>query len=127
LPYYGLSTNYGLGLSRAGRDADTSPGRGLLYRTHTRDTVPDGEVDVRRGQHVHATDGDIGLVQGLVVDPRDHRMTHVLLQEGHLWGRKEVAIPISAVTQVGDAGIWLSITRQQVQDLPPVAIDHPGG
>jgi hypothetical protein len=24
-------------------------------------------------------------------------VTHVLLQEGHLWGRKEVAIPITAV------------------------------
>ena len=41
-------------------------------------------------------------------------------------GRKEVAIPISAVTQVDD-GIRLSITRQQVRDLPPVDIDHPGG
>ena len=53
-------------------------------------------------------------------------MTHVLLQEGHLWGRKEVAIPISAVTQVDD-GIRLSVTKQQVQDLPPVDIEHPGG
>ena len=48
----------------------------------------------------------------------------MLLQEGHLWGRKEVAIPIGAVTGVGD-GIRLSITRQQVRDLPPVDIDHP--
>jgi hypothetical protein len=50
-------------------------------------------------------------------------VTHVLLQEGHLWGRKEVAIPISAVTEVED-GIRLSITKQQVEDLPPVDIDH---
>jgi len=27
---------------------------------------------------------------------------HVLLQEGHVWGRREVAIPISAVTGVED-------------------------
>jgi hypothetical protein len=52
-------------------------------------------------------------------------VTHVLLQEGHLWGRKEVAIPIGAVTRVGDDGIELSITRQDVEDLPPVDIDHP--
>ena len=57
---------------------------------------------VRRGEHVHATDGHIGKVQGLVIDPKSHRVTHVLLQEGHLWGRKEVAIPISAVRGVGD-------------------------
>ena len=47
-------------------------------------------------------------------------MTHVLLQEGHLWGRKKVAIPISAVTGV-DAGIRLNLTKQQVAELPPVA------
>ena len=52
-------------------------------------------------------------------------MTHVLLQEGHLWGRKDVAIPISAVTGVQD-GIRLSITKQQAENLPPVDIDHPG-
>ncbi len=92
----------------------------------TYDTVPLGEVAVRRGEHVHATDGDIGQVQGLVIDPRDHHVTHVLLQEGHLWGRKEVAIPISAVAGVDD-GIRLNITKQEVQDLPPVDIDHPNG
>jgi sporulation protein YlmC with PRC-barrel domain len=89
----------------------------------TYDRVPVGEVAVRRGERVHATDGPIGLVQGLVIDPADQHVTHVLLQEGHLWGRKEVAIPISAVTRVDD-GIRLNITKQDVQDLPPVAIDQ---
>jgi hypothetical protein len=50
----------------------------------------------------------------------------VLLQEGHLWGSKEVAIPISAVIRVDD-GIRLSISKQQVQDLPPVDVDHLNG
>ena len=36
----------------------------------TYDTVPLDEVEVRRGEHVHATDGDIGRVQGLVIDRR---------------------------------------------------------
>ena len=56
----------------------------------------------------------------------NHHVTHVLLQEGHLWGRKEVAIPISAVASTGD-GIQLTVTKQEVQDLPPVDIDDPGG
>jgi sporulation protein YlmC with PRC-barrel domain len=90
------------------------------------DKVPLGEVAVRRGEQVHATDGDIGRVEGLVIDPSDHHVTHVLLQEGHLWGRKEVAIPISAVTRV-DSGIRLSITKQEVQDLPRVEVDRPNG
>ena len=95
-----------------------------ISETVTFDTVPLGEVEVRRGEPVHATDGHIGHVEGLVIDPGNHHVTHVLLQEGHLWGRKEVAIPISAVTSVED-GIQLSIAKADVQDLPPVNIDHP--
>ena len=82
------------------------------------DVVPLGETDVERGEPVHAVDGEIGRVEGLLVDPDDHRVTHVLLQEGHLWGRKKVSIPVSAVTGV-ENGIQLSLTRKQVEDLPP--------
>ncbi len=111
MPYYSM----GMGM-----------GGNYVPQTVTYDTVPLDEVEVRRGEHVHATDGHIGKVQGLVIDPGSHRVTHVLLQEGHLWGRKEVAIPIGAVTGVDD-GIRLNITKQQVQDLPPVDIRHPNG
>src|SRR5262245_45370179 len=49
---------------------------GGVSETVTFDTVPLGEVAVRRGERVHATDGDIGLVEGLVIDPRSHHVTH---------------------------------------------------
>jgi sporulation protein YlmC with PRC-barrel domain len=81
------------------------------------DVVPLGEADVDRGEPVHALDGEIGRVQGFLVDPNDHRVTHVLLEEGHLWGRKKVSIPVSAVTGV-ENGIQLSLTKKQVEDLP---------
>ena len=93
-------------------------------RAVLRDAVPSGEIQLRPGDSVHATDGHIGRVHGFLVDPDDHRVSHVLLEEGHLWGRKEVAIPLSAVTGVED-GIRLNITKQQVGNLPPVDIDHP--
>lgn len=92
----------------------------------TSDTIPIGEVEVKRGEQVHASDGHIGQVEGLVIDPGSHRVTHVLLQEGHLWGRKDVAIPIVAVTEAADH-IEVSLSKQQVQDLPPVDIDRPQG
>jgi len=98
---------------------EPSPPREVLY-----DSVPLGEVETYRGETVCATDGEIGQVEGLVVEPGGHHVTHVLLQEGHMLGRKEVAIPIRAVTKLGGL-IELSITKQQVKDLPPVDIDHP--
>ena len=68
---------------------------------------------------MHAVDGQIGQVEGFMVNPADDKVTHILLEEGHLWGRKQVAIPISAVASVEDR-IRLNITKRQVEDLPPV-------
>ncbi len=111
MPYYGA----GMGMAGA-----------YVPLTVTYDAVPLDEVEVCRGEYVYATDGHIGKVQGLVIDSDSRHVTHVLLQEGHLWGRKEVAIPIGAVTGVDD-GIRLNLTKQQVQDLPPADIHHPNG
>jgi sporulation protein YlmC with PRC-barrel domain len=91
----------------------------------TVDYVPPGAIEVHRELTVCATDGDIGQVQGLVVEPGGHQVTHVLLQQGRMRGRKEVAIPIGAVTKIGTLLIHLSLTKHQVKDLPPVDIDHP--
>ena len=117
-PYYGLGMGVGTDSMGLG-NMDDGP------QMITLDRVPVGEVGVRRGDHVHATDGSIGRVQGLVVDPADHLVTHVLLEEGHLWDRKEIAIPIGAVTSVAD-GVRLGLTKNEVEALPPVDLDHTG-
>jgi hypothetical protein len=51
------------------------------------------------------------------MDPGSRQVTHVLLREGRVFGRKVVAIPISAVTRINENGIQLGITKQQVKDL----------
>jgi sporulation protein YlmC with PRC-barrel domain len=107
-----------------GAGVGTAPGGSPMGISHparytVEDVVPVGEAEVSPGDHVHALDGEIGEVQGFLVDPDDHQVTHVLLKEGHLWGRKEVAIPVSAVTATAE-GIRLNITKQQVEDLPSV-------
>jgi sporulation protein YlmC with PRC-barrel domain len=91
----------------------------------TVDSVPFGQVDIRRELTVCATDGEIGQVQGLVVEPGGRQVTHVLLQEGRMLGRKEVAVPIGAVTKIGTLQINLSLSKHQVKDLPSVDTDHP--
>jgi hypothetical protein len=96
----------------------------------TVDIVPDqlpGEAEVPHGQHAHATDGDIGHVQGIAVDPATGRVTSVLLRTGRLWSRKAVLVPRSAVAEVDAAGFHLNITAQQVHDLPPADIGLPAG
>lgn len=119
------SGNMGYAPVGAGGELFNVGAQPVQRRVVIEDVVPQGEIEVSPGDPVYAVDGEIGRVRGCLADSGDDRVTHVLLKEGHLWGRKEVAIPISAVTGVQD-GIQLSITKQQVEDLPPVDIDHLG-
>ena len=107
-PYYGLGTPLG-----------------HHHEAMFIDRVPLGEVQIRRGDHVHARDGWIGAVQGLVVDPADHHVTHVILQEGHVWGRKQVAIPIGAADR-GVGELRVDLTKDEIEALPPVSLRSRG-
>jgi sporulation protein YlmC with PRC-barrel domain len=84
----------------------------------TIDIVPEGEVEERRGDHVHAADGDIGQLAAIRIDPDSRQVTHVLVREGRVLAHKDVAVPFDKVTGFGD-GIRVSLTRQQIRDLPP--------
>jgi sporulation protein YlmC with PRC-barrel domain len=112
-PYFGLQGGGGAYLTNAS---------GVV----TRDALPPGEVGVRRGEQVRASDGEIGRVEGLVVDPAAGLVTHVLLQEGHLWGRKQVAIPVGVVASMAD-GIHVRMTKHEIDALPAVAVRHAHG
>jgi len=105
---------YGIGLDMGAREMADSP------RSYFASRVPPGQIEVRRGERVHAADGDLGRVHGFVVDPADHQITHLLLEEGRLWGRKTVAVPIGSVTQVDIEGVTLSLTKDELRALPPI-------
>jgi hypothetical protein len=122
LPYYELAgSGMGRGIGGVSRGSTGTPPETVSY-----DRVPAGEVEVRRNETVYATDGPIGRVHGLVIDPKDRHVTHVLLAEGHLWGEKQVTIPITAVKGGEGDHIRLTLTKDQVRDLPPVEIALAG-
>ncbi|MGA2469095.1 MAG: hypothetical protein ABSG64_00205 [Solirubrobacteraceae bacterium] len=126
LPYFagGIAMRgSGMGGMGMGMGGMGMRGMGMGPQVTTEDRVPEGDVEVRRGEHVHATDGAIGQIHGFVIDPTDYHVTHVLLDEGHMWGKKRVAIPISAVKDVSD-GVRLTLTKSEVGDLPPVELDQ---
>jgi PRC-barrel domain len=108
-------------------EADFGPGAGgfpaydqslgLIY-----DRVPKGEVEVRRSSDVYSADEHrLGEVDGFLVDHEAH-ITHVILERGHLWGRREVTIPIGAVAKVETDAVTLSLTKDQVGALPSVRV-----
>jgi len=106
---------------------DLAPGQPEAPEEVTVDVVPSGEVEIRSETTVGATDGEIGQVQGLLVEPGGRFVTHVLLQRGHALGRKEVAVPIGSVIKLGTLLVRLSLTKRQAKDLPSVDADRPAG
>lgn len=88
----------------------------------TVERIPPGELAVRRGTHVEATDGRVGIVGELVVDKEGEHVTHLVLQEGHLWGRKEVTLPLSAIDRVEGNRVYLNLDKKAVNRLPTVPL-----
>ena len=127
LPYFGL----GVGTLGVGGMGLGGLGMGALAQEVSYDKVPIGQVEVRRGEHVHATDGPIGRVQGLVVDPNDHHVTHVLLEEGHLWGHKrwrcDSTPALLALTGIKSPAAAARAPAAFMQSAAPSASTTPAG
>jgi len=79
--------------------------------------VPETEVEESRGDQVHATDGHVGQFHGLGVNPDSGEVLAVLVKR-HRWGHADLAIPVGMVSGF-EAGVQLSITKQEVKDLAP--------
>ena len=75
-------------------------------------------MEVSLNAKVRASDGKIGLVAGLISDESGENVTHLILQEGHLWGKKEVAIPLSAVDRIAADTVYLKLDKAAVAKLP---------
>ena len=105
-PYYGAGLALGVG------EAPVTP------RAWFESRVPAGQVTLRRGERIHCADGDCGRIHGFVVDPADHHITHLVIEQGGPFSRRKAALSIAAVTDVGDDGVTVALTRRQMHALP---------
>jgi hypothetical protein len=89
------------------------------FQSTVSDPRPSGHLAVRGDQPVHSSDGEVGKIRAVMVDASSRRVTHILLQEGHLWGKHEVAIPWGSVTSL-DGGVRVRLTSEAIKGLPEV-------
>lgn len=86
------------------------------------DRIPMGEVEIRRASSVTSADGHhLGHVDGFVVDS-EQQIAHFVLEHGHLWGRREVVIPASAVARVETDAVVLTLSKDAVGALPSARV-----
>lgn len=86
------------------------------------EAIPDGELALLRGARVEATDGRVGRVDELLVDPEDDHVTHLILREGHLWGQRDVSIPVSDIGSIDDNTVHLKIDKRTIESLSAVPV-----
>ncbi|MGO9959572.1 MAG: hypothetical protein ACLP50_26945 [Solirubrobacteraceae bacterium] len=88
--------------------------------------IPKNGAEIRRSSPVISSDADhVGHVVGFVIDD-DQRITKLVLEHGHLWGKRMVAIPGSAIDRFETDELILSLTRDEVGDLKPLPAHHRG-
>lgn len=76
-----------------------------------------GGWPLRAGQRVAATDGDVGDLDVVLVDPRTDRATGFVVRKGKLIVR-DVIVPIDWVQSVERDRISLSVPRSRLDSLP---------
>jgi len=80
--------------------------------------IPPGELALQRGTRVEATDGYVGKVDEFVVNPENGHITDLVMREGHLFGKKEVTIPLSAIGDTHEDTVFLKLDKAQIESLP---------
>jgi hypothetical protein len=86
--------------------------------------VPVGEQALSAEARVEAADGSVGHVLDLLADPSTGRITHLVLRKGHLWGKREIAIPVSTIREIDDTVVYLDLDREAVGSLPTIPTRH---
>jgi sporulation protein YlmC with PRC-barrel domain len=92
--------------------AEIDPNVGVTY-----DRVPKGEVEIRRSSVVASSDDhELGAVEAVVVE--NGRITHVVVEKGHLWWHRAVSVPIESVATLETNAIGLSLAKAEFGKLP---------
>jgi sporulation protein YlmC with PRC-barrel domain len=82
------------------------------------DRVPKGEVELRNASAVYSADEHhVGHVGGLMLD-QDGAVKHLLVKRGHFWWRREIAIPVDAVSTVETDMVTLAVPKDDLARLP---------
>ena len=73
------------------------------------------------GYHIEASDGDIGHVQGLLVDEETWAIRYMIVNTSNWWLGHQVLIAPQWIKTVSwpEATVAVDLTRQAVQDAPP--------
>jgi hypothetical protein len=130
--YYGWSPYWGSGFYMGGygympSSGAASPYLGARRRDEeiaeaqaSRDDAHLRSVETVTGYHIHASDGEIGHVEGFLVDDADWSIHYLIVDTRNWWPGKKVLISPRSAREIDwtDKLVNLDVDRQRVKDGP---------
>jgi hypothetical protein len=84
----------------------------------TYDRVPKGEIELRHASDVYSADRHhLGSLDGVVVGA-DGGIDQLLLSRGHLWWRREISVPATAVGELANDMVTLGVSKAELGTFP---------
>jgi hypothetical protein len=78
------------------------------------DRVPKGTVEIRQLSSVNTSDGHIaGRLEGVIVN--GPQISHILVRRGSLLRRRDIALPIEAVSEIATDEVSLTVSRRELR------------
>lgn len=101
-----------------GPSTATSPPVGTQHEPHADSHLRSSQAV--KGYHVHASDGDIGHVEGMFVDDETWAVRYLVVNTSNWWLGHKVLIAPKWIDSVNwpDASVSVDLTRQAVKDSP---------
>ena len=79
--------------------------------------LEDGKV-IHTSEEVFATDGHVGHVGSLLKDPETEQLSYLIQDQGHLWGKKEIAFPVSNIERFEENTVSTSrLTSKELRSV----------
>ena len=108
----------------AGSGANSVRQEVVTFTTVTHQNIPEGELALRRGARVEATDRYVGQVDELLINANNMQVTHLVLLERHILQKKEITIPVSQIDRIDQGTLYLKLDRQSIEALPTTPIQR---
>jgi uncharacterized membrane protein len=122
---YVLKGTHDYSLYEGGEGPGTSASTvGAPGKAQEEELIPEGELAIRRGTRVEATDGYVGQVDELLAEEGTRVVSQVILAEGHLFGQREVALPLLAIDRAEGDTIYLRLDKAGIERLPEFIGGH---
>jgi sporulation protein YlmC with PRC-barrel domain len=85
-------------------------------------SIPEGELALYGGMHVEASDRRVGKLDELVLDSTSGAITGLVMRKGHLWGSRDVTVPVDQLAYVDGDTVHLKLDKSAVGALPAMKV-----